>query len=250
MEALASASVGIVHGDAVLHFTRGDTALGQYGYREAAVLTPLADQGARPHESVFGVGPKWQLVPERLYRHADCREYLAATYPSTSEDIGVVALPSIGALGLFEREPNIPAGVGADHHLCELLIATAQAMRERRRDFVLAFFTVSHSWLVIYRRGELIHAQSRPMTTGPDAVFFAAALLQQFGLDRDATPVYVGGAISSEGQLLRELVVYFDVRPLSKAVPAPAAPAAMHLLLAYGRVLRDGIYALSTDDNA
>ena len=250
MRALASPSVGIVHGDSVLHFTRSpDDGLSPPGYRHAPVLTALAEQTDRPHESLIDAGLKWQLVPERLYGYDYRRDYLRSSYPNVSDEIGVTAVPSVGALGIFERTPGIPAGVDADHHLCELLVETAAGMRDRRPPhYAMAFFTGAATWVVLYRGGHLVHAQGQASNRPADAVFFLAALLQQFGIDREEAPLLVGGALTEEGQLFRELGMYFQTDAIAEATDA-SAPATQ-LLLAYGRALRSGLFPLSRSPEA
>ena len=250
MRALASPSVGIVHGDSVLHFTRKPSDGGGLpGYQYAPVLTPLAEQTERPHESLIDVGLKWQLIPERLYGYEYRRDYLRSSYPNVSDEVGVAPVPSIGALGVFERSPGIPAGVDADHHFCELLLAAGEAsVALATPHAAIAFFTGAATWVAVYRDGQLVHAQGQASSDPADVVFLLAALLQQFGIERDATSLLVGGAVNDEGLLMRELKVYFDARPLIPVCDANLP--ATQLLVAYERALRSGLYPLPAPSKA
>ena len=251
MQSLAAPTVGIAHGEEVLRFTRlppegtaADPEGAGLGY--AAEVAPLATAAERPHESLFETGPKLALIPERLYRFEDRRDYLLGAYPNVSAEVGVVDVPSVGALGIFERDARVPSGADAGHHVVQLFVGTADELRTRHPDFAIAFFTGPHLWVVLYRGGQLAAVEGRGSRASADAVFHLASRYEHFGLDRAAVPLFLAGAVAPDGELDRQLRIYFSVAYLREALPPANRGPAARLLLAYGRAVRDRAGAIDS----
>ena len=236
MQSLASPTVGIAHGGRVVRFTRRGAGVRAY---EAAAAPP-PDPTSRVHESLFETGLKVALVPERLYRFEDRRDYLTGTYPTVSRGIGVAAVAPLGALAVFEHDPRLPDGADVGHHLVQLLASAGEDLVRLGGDFALALFVGHDLWVALWRGGELVGMEGQRYRDEADAVFALASQLGRFGMDRAATRVYLGGAIAPGGALDRGLGIYFDVYYLAEAVGTLANPhLATALLLAFGQALRD-----------
>ena len=245
MQSLAAPTVAIAHGGEVLRFTKRSGG----GYDTQAL--PISAAAEHAHQSVFETGTKLALVPERLYRFEDRRDYLAGAYPTVSPAVGVAAVGAVGALAVFEHDRAIPAGADVGHHLVQLLVNTGEDLRRLRSEFALAFFLGTDLWLMLYREGNLALAEGKPYRGEADAIFHVASRMQHFGLDRAQTPLFLAGAIAEGGTLDRQLGIYFDTHYLDAGLDAlaEASPSA-GLLLAFGQALRDRLGALTPKPNA
>jgi len=96
-----------------------------------------------------------------------------------------------------------------------------------------------YCWIILVRQNQIVLVQAEACRVDADAVFHVAAMLGHFGLDRDSTPIYTGGMIGEEGQLYRQLKIYFDIRNLDDELAAGPHTAPIELLLAHQKALRE-----------
>lgn len=238
MHALATPTVSIVAEDVVYTFLRRLTQDGGTDYQ--VQRAPLAEVSSIRPGSLFESGQHWQMVPSRLYRYEDRHEYLRGIYPTVSkEKVGVLSIPKLQAMGIFNRQEGVSDDLYSGNHVAELLLAGSFALAEESQDHALAFFFKDLFWLILNRQGQVVFVQAQPIQSDTDAVFFIAAHLQHFGLIRESCPLFVGGQISTEGQLYRQLSIYFDLSLMANHLRHDQG-AAVQLLLAYGACLQGG----------
>ncbi len=214
---------------------------------EGGVLNVALPGDLGEGRTVYETCRAWQMVPERLFRREDCGKYFSASTPKVEQyEFAVVRLPSLGAVGVFPEGSSESADSGVDpHHVAELFLAAADTIAHERSGFGLAFFVGQVMWLLLHRDGQVVFFSSQHVDVAADAVFFLAAHYQHFGLDRVECPVYVGGAVSVEGELHRKMSIYFDLIPLEGELhkAPPASNPSTELLLAYSAALRQDFIA-------
>jgi len=238
MQALATPLVSIVHDDGAYMFSRQQSVQGRtvYGARQEG-LTFLNRE--RPG-TVFETSASWQLVPAKLYRYEDRHVYLRLKHPLVHPDnVGVNAMPELQGMGVFSRNKHVPESLYSGNHIAELFVHTANQLRKRLPNLGLAYFIDQQCWIVLVRQNHVVLVQSETCQNDADAVFHIAAMLEQYGLSRDSTPVFIGGMVETTGQLYRQLKIYFDIRNLDDELAAGPHTAPIELLLAYQNALRE-----------
>ncbi len=238
MQALATPLVSIVHDDGVYLFSRRRTSEGNSGYSARQIeLSALSQE--RPG-TVFETSFRWQLVPAKLYRYKDRLQYLRQKHPLVNlANIGVSALPELQAMGVYDRNVQVPESLYSGNHIAELFVHTANELGKQVQNHCLAYFIDQHCWMVLVRQNQVVLVQAEHCQVDADAVFHLAAMLEQYGLDRNTTPVYIGGMISEEGQLYRKMKIYFDLRNLDDKLATGPTTAPVDLLLAHQVALRE-----------
>ena len=205
-------------------------------------LASVEELGRVAPGSVFEDGRCWEMVPAKYYRYEDRATYLRERYPLLAEDaIGVIALPGLEAMALYDKHPQLPDALRSGNHLAQLLLLVAKTMSEVTPHVCFAFFTSTAVWLTLVRDKEVILCKAMDMHAHADAVFHLASLLSQYGLSREDTEVVVGGHIAAEGQLYRELSIYFRLRAFADALGALPEQPALALLLAFQQAISDPI---------
>jgi len=236
MQALATPLVSIVHNDGVYLFSRQQNVQGKstYGARQEEIAFLNSERPGTVFETSF----RWQLVPTKLYRYEDRQLYLRQKYPLVHpESIGVCALPELQAMGVFDKNLSVPESLFSGNHIAELFVHTANQLSKRQPSLGLIYFIDHLCWIVLVRQGQIVLVQAESCQVDADAVFHVAAMLKHFGLDRDSTPIYAGGMITEEGQLYRQLKIYFDIRNLIDELAAGPHTAPIELLLAHQKAL-------------
>lgn len=241
MQSLATPIVAVAEQAGAYLFTREHVSGGGVGF--AARSVALAELPRLRPGSVFETGRRWQMVPSKLYRYDDRASYLRERYPQVAaERIGVLPLPSLGAMALFDRSAAVADNLYSGNHLVELLLDGVLDAAPATDTYALAYFVEEAMWLVLVRDGRVYVVDSHPCRSGADAVFFAGAQYRQYALERAECPLVVGGSIGDGSQLRRDLEVYFDVRDLAADLLGPTAArertAASRLLLAYEHAQR------------
>lgn len=237
MQALATPLVTVLHPGGAYTFTRREAPGGRttYGARRHT-LDDVAD--LRPG-SVFETGHRWQLVPAKLYRYEDRHVYLRERYPLVSdESVGALALPQLEAVAVFDRHPALPESLHSGNHVAELVLDALGVLARAGGHVAVAFFIGPVCWFALSRGGEVVALDNFSVNAEPDAVFYAAALLGHYGVAREECPLVVGGTIAPDGQLYRQLSIYFDLLNLADVLAERPQGAPQQLLLAYGRSLR------------
>ena len=238
MQALATPLVSIVHDDGVYMFSRQQSVQGRsiYGARQEEFIYLNRERPGTVFETSF----RWQLVPSKLYRYEDRQVYLNQKYPLVHPDsVGVSALPELQAMGIFDRNLEVPKSLYSGNHIAELFVHTANQLSKRLPNLGFAYFIDQHCWIVLVRQNQVVLVQAEGCQVDADAVFHIAAMLEQFGLDRDSTPIFTGGMIAEEGQLYRQLKIYFDIRNLDDELAAGPHTSPIELLLAHQKALRE-----------
>lgn len=237
MQALATPLVSVVHPGGAYTFTRREAPGGGTAY--GARRHSLADVTALRPGSVFETGHRWQLVPAKLYRYEDRHVYLRERYPLVPHDaVGALALPELAAVGVFDCHPELPESLHSGNHVAELLLHALRTLAGDADTAAVAFFIESTCWFALARAGEVVALDNFVVNAETDAVFYAAALLEHYGVKREDCPLVVGGTIAPDGQLYRQLTIYFDLRPLAEELGRHRAAAAHDLLVAYEQSLR------------
>ena len=237
MQALATPLVTVLHPGGAYTFTRREGPGGRttYGARRHT-LDDVAD--LRPG-SVFETGHRWQLVPAKLYRFEDRRVYLRERYPLVADQrIGALALPQLDAVAVYDRHPELPDSLHSGNHVAELVLDALRVLARAGDSVAVAFFIGPICWFALAREGEVVALDNFAVNADTDAVFYAAALLSHYGVPREECPLAVGGTIAADGQLHRQLSIYFDLHNLGALLTGAAQGAPQELLLAYGRSLR------------
>ena len=238
MQALATPLVSVVHRGGAYTFSRREEPGGRHAY--AARKHTLADVAVLRPGSVFETGHRWQLVPAKLYRFEDRHVYLRDRYPLVAHDtVGALALPDIGAVGVFDRHPDVPESLHSGNHVAELLLAALRAVAGDDGTVALAFFVDRVCWFLLAREGEVVALDNFAVNAETDAVFYAAALLEHYGVERVGCPLLFGGTIAVASPLHRQLAIYFDLHELSEVLAGRPPTPAHDLLRAYARSLRD-----------
>ncbi len=244
MQALATPLVSIVHDDGAYLFSRQKNAQGRstYGARQKK----LEALGIERPGTVFETSFRWQLVPAKLYRYDDRQLYLRNKHPLvTLGNIGVSAMPELKAMGVYYRNVRVPVSLYSGNHIAELFVHTANQLSKRQPHLGLAYFIDQHCWMILVRQNQVVLVQAEKCHTDADAVFHLAAMLDHYGLDRHSTPIFTGGMISEEGQLYRQLRIYFDIRNLDEELAAGPHTAPIELLLSHQKALREQPIPLS-----
>ena len=237
MQALATPLVSVVHPRGAYTFTRREASGGRTAY--GARRHTLADVTDLRPGSVFETGHRWQLIPAKLYRYEDRHVYLRNRYPLVPhEAVGALALPELDAVGVFDRHPELPDSLHSGNHVAELLLHALLALAGPERSVAVAFFIESTCWFALARAGEVVALDNFAVNAEVDAVFYAAALLEHYGVAREDCPLVAGGMIAPDGQLYRQLSIYFDLRDLDGELARPPVAPAHELLLAYEASLR------------
>jgi hypothetical protein len=237
MQALATPLVAILKDDSVFVFSRQEHSKGSTGYGVRRDYLATLDK-IRPG-SVFECGTYWQMVPAKLYNFSDSQLYLKQHHPLLArQKIGTTALPGLQAMGIYNRHTDVADEFYSGNHVAELFIHVATELSRRMPDLVLAFFVDKYCWFVIVRRNQLVYAQARYVPAHSDAIYHLAALLKQYGLNRETTPVILGGMLATEGQLYKQLSIYFDLKRLEDELAAGPHTAPVQLLLAFDATLR------------
>ncbi len=236
MQALATPIVSILDADGAFTFSRRADDLGEAGYEGQRQTFDELKQ-SRPG-TVFESGARWQMIPSKLYRHEDREVYVQELHPTLgSAQIGVIALHELEAMGIFDREPQLDESLYSGNHLAELHLDAATSLSAAMNEVCLVFFQPQAFWVTLLRGGRVILYQSFRYSGEADAVFYIAALLQHYGLERDQCPVVVGGAVVEGSLLQRQLTIYFDLFPLAEIAGGIAASPALRLLLAYEAIM-------------
>jgi len=219
-------------------FSRQQSSNGRivYGARQQEIEFLNRD---RPG-TIFETGFKWQLVPNKLYKYEDRSVYLSQKFPLVNpSSIGVSALSELQGMGVFERNFDVPESLYSGNHIAELFVHTANQLSKRLPNLGFAYFIDKHCWILLVRQKQIVFIQAETCKVDADAVFHIASMLEQFGLERAATPIFTGGMIAEQGQLYRQLKIYFDVRNLGDELAAGPHTAPVELLLAHQKALRE-----------
>ncbi|MFK8056734.1 MAG: DUF3822 family protein [Saprospiraceae bacterium] len=238
MQALATPLVSIVHEDGAYMFSRQQSVQGRsvYGARQEELDFLIRDRPGTVFETSFC----WQLVPAKLYRYEDRHLYLKQKHPLVNpESIGVSAMPELQGMGVFNRNLHVPESLYSGNHIAELFVHTANQLSKRMPNLGLTYFIDQHCWIVLIRQNQVVLVQAEACRNDADAVFHVAAMLEQYGLERDSTPIFTGGMIAEEGQLYRQLRIYFDIRNLDDELAAGPHTAPIELLLAHQKAIRE-----------
>ena len=240
MQALATPIIAIVQGARAYTFVRRAADAGGATYVPNVTDVPaLAEQ--RPG-TVFEDGRCYVLVPDKFYRYEDRLSYLRDLYPQVRlERIAVSALPQLGAMAVYDADERVPPSLRSGNHVNELFLHCAGHLAEATPTMGFAFFCEGSMWLTLLRAGEVVLSRNLPVQAHSDAVFHLAAMLGHYGLDRATTRMVVAGRIAPEGQLQRELEIYFRVEDVSVALAAQALTPPLELLLAYQDAVRSPI---------
>lgn len=237
MQALATPFISVLHRAGAYTYSRREASGGATAY--AARRHSIADVEALRPGSVFETGHRWQLVPAKLYRYEDRHLYLRERYPLVPHDaVGALALPELEAVGVFDRHPELPESLHSGNHVAELLLDALRTLAADTHTAAVAFLIESTCWFALARAGEIVALDNFVVNAETDAVFYAAALLEHYGAKREECPLVVGGTIAPDGQLYRQLTIYFDLRPLAEELARFPATPALDLLVAYERSLR------------
>ena len=232
MQALATPIVSILHQDRAFTFTLRSSEVGSAVYVSSSESVQNLTK-TRPG-TIFETGSRWQLVPTKLYRYEDRASYLKGLYPYLDpENVGVVTLPQIDAMGVFDRNTLLDYSLYSGNHIAELLLDTTERLKLQTPTFALVFFYESALWLIVLREGKLAICQTFRYQSESDAVFYIAALMKQYGIIRQHCPLYAGGMISRDSQLHRHLAIYFELLDLQNYLDKSSANAGERLLFAY-----------------
>lgn len=237
MQALATPLVSIVHNEGVYLFSRQESTgnRSMYGARKEAHQNLDRERPGTVFETSF----RWQLVPTNLYRFEDRHLYLKQKYPLVHPgSIGVCAMPELQAMGVFNRDLQVPESLYSGNHIAELFVHTVKQLSKRQPNLGFVYFIDQQCWILLVRQSQVVLVQAEACKVDADAVFHIAAMLEQFGLERDSTPIFTGGMIAEEGQLYRQLKIYFDIRNLDDELAAGPHTAPIELLLAHQKALR------------
>lgn len=219
-------------------FSRRQSSNGRVAY--GARQEELSDLNRERPGTVFETGFRWQLVPNKLYKYEDRAFYLSQKYPLVHpKSIGVSALSELQGMGVFERNLDVPESLYSGNHIAELFVHTANQLSRRLPNLGLTYFIDQHCWILLIRQSQVVFIQAEQCKVDADAVFHIASMLAQFGLDRASTPIFTGGMIGQQGQLYRQLKIYFDVRNLDDELAAGPHTAPIELLLAHQKALRE-----------
>ena len=238
MQALATPLVSIVHDDGAYLFYRQKNTQGRstYGARQKELSALKIERPGTVFETSF----RWQLVPAKLYRYEDRQLYLRNKHPLVNlANIGVSTISELQAMGVYDRNVQVPVSLYSGNHIAELFVHTANQLSKRLPNLGVAYIIGKHCWIILVRQHQVVLVQAEHCQVDADAVFHLAAMLEQFGLDRHSTPIFTGGMISEEGQLYRQLKIYFDIRNLDDELAAGPHTAPVELLLAHQTALRE-----------
>ena len=155
-----------------------------------------------------------------------------------SEHIGTVDLPQLEATGVYDRHALLERSLYTGNHVVELFVHASGVLAKHHPDHALVFFAVRRAWVVISSRAKPVMITNFNYDSAQDAVFYLAAYLDHYGMEREACPLVVGGLIGREGQLLRELSIYFNLTYLDEQLSAGAQGLGCDLLLAYEQARR------------
>ncbi len=232
--------VFIVHERGAYRFVPAGASAADRGTTYRYTGCSIAEVNDHPGTTVYQTGSYWQLVPRKLYLDADRADYLRASYPLADPRlVGAIHLSSLQAVALFDQHPGLAAGRSYTNHIAQLLLAAASDLLPAAGELVLCFFVEGHMWVVAARDEQPVFFQPRRINSEADAVFNLATLLTHYGFGRAACPVVVGGEMVPDGQLHRQLKIYFHVRELEpELTEVSASKASSALLLAYQRCLR------------
>lgn len=232
MQALATPVVSILHQDSAFTFTLRSSEGSKIIYSPRSESLPeLAN--SRPG-TVFETGSRWQLVPAKLYRYEDRATYLQGLYPFVNPDhIGVITLPHIDAMGIFDRNSNLGNSLYSGNHIAELFIEAALKLINVESTFAFVFFHEKVLWLSLVREEKFLLLQSFRFSSKSDAVFYISAILDQYGIRRENCPLFVGGMISADSMLHDQLSIYFDVRDLLDYFSLQTESAVERLIVSY-----------------
>jgi len=236
VQALATPKVAILTGQGAVTFSRQASAGGKATF--VGVHESYADLERSRPGTIFEAGSRWAMVPAKLYRYEDRAQYLAEQYPHLPESrIGVIAVPELGAMGLFDRDTAVPEALYSGNHVAELYISLATSLANRRDALAQLFFQEGVFWLTLVRNGRVVVFKSFRFAEPADVIFHLAAMLEQYGLDRQHAPILIGGAVAAESQLENQLRIYFDCRRLTTLDDVPLDEPAVQLMSAYDAAL-------------
>ena len=178
-------------------------------------------------------------MPAKLYRFEDRHVYLRERYPLVADQrIGALALPQLDAVAVYDRHPDLPESLHSGNHVAELVLDALRVLSRAGDSVAVAFFIGAICWFALTREGEVVALDNFAVNADTDAVFYAAALLSHYGVPREECPLATGGTIAADGQLYRQLSIYFDLHDLRTLLAGAPQGAPQELLLAYGRSLR------------
>jgi Protein of unknown function (DUF3822) len=158
--------------------------------------------------------PLFSLVPEAWYRPGDKKAYLEhLTNLLPNAIIGEDSLPSIQAKNVYYIPTPLQNWVQfrrTNPILRHFVSAISPAIRGLlvADQNVVAYLFLEQLFVFYFLEGRLVFANSFKFTSAKDVLYYVLLVFDQFKLSQDACPLWLGGIISPETEIYKQLYKY------------------------------------------
>lgn len=174
------------------------------------------------------------MLPSKFFVPSKAVHFLKSKYPTVHPDhVQHCPIDALDAILIFASGQKQKPTKNIEH-LLQLMIDASFQISSVLSVHIYMFYDRNGVWMVVNNFNKILLAEWFQVRGKADIAFYAAAMIEQFGL-KPNTPIVLGGAITTEGKAYKSLLSYFNVVSNESVLKNVKHNKSLRLLTAYSK---------------